>query len=259
MDKNLKTFLLAILLSTGASIPGAQAVKGSDVFPDYNQTRSELNSNVLLAARKKKKSKSKGKVLDTEAFQQNYWNLGEKEQISIIQNRKFSKAYRLEIGAFWGVTNSDPFLTVRQIGGTLRYYLGEYFSVGGVFMQHSTSDSTAAKDFKSRFGEVLNTNPQKQLYGGEISWAPLYGKLSLLGSLIIYQDIYTLAGAGLIKTKTGEYFTPWLGIGQMIYINDLLSLNFNFRLTYYDEVLVDDTQRRRFDGQVNFGLNFLLF
>lgn len=157
-----------------------------------------------------------------------------------MQNRYYKKANKLELGIFGGIASNDPFLSIREVGGTLGYHFNEYFAFSALYMSFLAKTSSAYSTFKAETTAVeVNYNKPKQFYGGELGYSPIYGKLSLMGKMIIYYDLHLLAGAGLQTTENGKYLAPLGGIGQQIYLSKLLSIRLDYRMLFYSEDIVE--------------------
>ena len=129
--------------------------------------------------------------------------------------------------------------------------------------KYYASGSTAYDTLKSQSLDTFLNNP-KSFYGAEVTFSPLYGKLSVLGKAIIYYDLYFMLGAGLTDTDSGKYFTPTFGIGQQIYIAKWLAFFVDFRLlTFKEDIYAPKTStvalsRTNWSNTVTTGFSFLL-
>lgn len=178
--------------------------------------------------------------MNLERIREKYWNRGDETEFRVVQNRYYKKAHKVELGLFGGIASSDPFLVIREAGGTLGYHFNEYFAFSALYMKFLTNTSSAYSTFKAETAAVeVNYNKPKQFYGGELGYSPIYGKLSLMGKMIIYYDLHLLGGAGLQETENGKYFAPVGGIGQQIYISKLLSIRLDYRMMFYSEDIVE--------------------
>lgn len=203
-------------------------------------------------------NRKKGARLDTDEYRNKYWTSGDDASYKVVQNRTYSKAGKFELTGIFGVTHTDPFLVVRQFGGFLGYNIFEYLGVQLVYWKHSVKESQAKTKFRELTNDVISvpTNDPKSFIGGNLVYSPVYGKLSVMGSLIIYYDMHLIGGFGQISTKNGTYSTPYGGIGQSIYLSKYLAFVFDYRITLYSETL-EEVNRNRSDPVVNFGLKFL--
>ncbi len=75
------------------------------------------------------------------------------------------------------------------------------------------------------FGRLPNEFDSVQFFvGSDVTWAPLYGKLSLLDGALIHGELYLLGGASLMKFQYS--FRPGIDVGGglRIFLNRVLSL-----------------------------------
>ena len=182
---------------------------------------------------------NEGEQVDVESIKKKYWARGDQSQLSVVQNRTYTKSNKWDLGGLGGIVNSDPFLTIKSVGGSLGYHFNEYFSFHLIGWKDLVSKSSALTSFEKFSGGTANTNYPKYFLGGEANGSLLYGKLSVLGKAIIYYDLHLSAGAGVTKTESGDYFTPMGGIGQRFYLSKNLSLRIDYRLQYYKERILE--------------------
>ncbi len=180
--------------------------------------------------------------LNVEGIKQKYWAQGDDTQMSVVQNRTYSKAGKIALGVNIGNFNVDPFLNVKSVGGFVGFHFNEYLGVNLIGAKYFSSFSSAYDAFVVAASVGSNYNKPQHFLGAEAEWSLLYGKLSLLGKMILYFDLHFLGGAGFTKTENGTYLTPWLGVGQQVYINQTTALRFDYRLMYYRETIL---QRNR--------------
>jgi outer membrane beta-barrel protein len=176
---------------------------------------------------------------EVESVRNRYWARGEEADMGVVQNRTFSKKRRLEFGFFGGVLSTDPFLSVQTAGARVGYHFSETFALHVMGWHSFVSPSTALETFEETIGATTNNNPPRNYAGAEGTASLIYGKLSLLGASILYYDMHLLAGAGLTSTESGNYFTPHLGIGQQIFLNQTLALRVDYRAQFYRETIIE--------------------
>ena len=177
-----------------------------------------------------------GEAVDVSKITEKYWAQGKDTELGVVQNRKYTTDHRFELGVSVGALASDPFLSINSVGVSLGYHFSQYFSVHALAWRTATSSSQALKDFQAGApnAHVYPNDPQ-HFYGLEFDQNFLYGKASLFGSAIIYVDLFLLGGVGIMQTDTGNDFTPFLGIGQQIYLNQWMALRLDYRLMKYSE------------------------
>lgn len=208
-----------------------------------------------------------GEQVDVDSIKKKYWARGDESQVTVVQNRTYTKAKKFEFSAFGGIVTTDPFLSVKNVGGSFGYHLNEYWSFHLIAFKDLVGKSSALTSFEDFSGGTANTNHPKSFYGAEGSLSLLYGKLSLLGASIIYYDLQLSAGAGSTKTESGDYLTPMGGIGQRFYLSKNVSLKFDYRLQYYRERILEKQvpnkkgelrgHRTNFSNCVTIGVGFM--
>jgi outer membrane beta-barrel protein len=165
---------------------------------------------------------------------------GDESELGVVQNRLFSKEKKLELSLFAGNLGSDPFLSVQNLGGSVGFHFSEYLGVHVVGWK-SFAGSSSALDIvrlplaEGGLGASANVNKPNGYVGSEIAASILYGKLSLLGKAIIHYDMHVDAGLGVTFTDNGNSITPHVGIGQEIFLSQMLSLRVDYRLMIYRE------------------------
>jgi outer membrane beta-barrel protein len=181
--------------------------------------------------------------LPVDKMKEKYWNKGNEDmEVRVVQNRLYSKAHTFELGLFVGSIATDPFLSVKNYGASLGYHLSDYFGIVLLGWKDSVQPSSALTLLQGPpTNTTANTNDPNYFIGGELDFVPLYGKLSLVGKSIIYFDTHLDLGCGDTSTETGKYITPFVGIGEQIYLNGWSSLMLDYRLAGYHEQLVQKT------------------
>jgi outer membrane beta-barrel protein len=181
--------------------------------------------------------------LPVDKIKERYWQKGNEDmEVRVVQNRLYSKAHTFELGLFVGSIATDPFLSVKNYGASLGYHLNDYFGIVILGWKDSVQPSSALTLLQGPpTSTTANTNDPNYFIGGELDFVPLYGKLSLIGKSIIYFDTHLDLGVGDTSTETGKYITPFIGIGEQIYLNSWSSLMLDYRLAGYHEQLVQKT------------------
>ncbi len=197
--------------------------------------------SVAEAAPKKKSPVPRDVQVDN--VKEAYWNRTSEGDIEVVQNRQFSKKNRLSLQAFAGTIATDPFLSVKSVGGGLSYHFSESFGITAIGRKYLVSDSRATEDLRTGTsgggGIVVNVNKPDVFYGGEFVYTPLYGKISLSGSSIVHYDAHLIAGLGVTDTETGKLLTPNVGFGPQFYLSNSLALRLDYRMFVYKETIIE--------------------
>jgi len=133
---------------------------------------------------------------------------------NVVQNRFFLKTGRFEIAPVGGLVPNDPMVR-RLLGGfALNYHFSEEFSASSqIFYSPDLAESdlkgltnTLVQIANSGTGGVSFQQPvDKIILGATFSaqWAPVYGKINLLGESVLNFDLYLQGGLGLLTLQRG--------------------------------------------------------
>lgn len=130
---------------------------------------------------------------------------------NVVQNRFFLKEDRFELSPMLGYVPNNPFVRRYVVGVMGAYHLSETFAVEGAVMlapDLGTSDvkdltrtllviATDASSGRNNFQQPLN----KMTLGGTFAarWAPVYGKINLVGESVLNFDFYFTGGLGILS------------------------------------------------------------
>lgn len=194
------------------------------------------------------------------------------KRIRPVSGRLLRKAGRQELSPDLGISLGDPFFTKYLLGARYTYHLGEQWAVGagGYWVESVAAGSVTKCDAKGLGCE----KPSKEdlgrapgdfglLVGGDVTWSPLYGKISVLAEGVLHFDTYVTVGGGVLQTRhvppgettLQEGFAPHgsVAIGQRFYMNR----NTTLRLELRDVIYPLEIQGR--DGPTTSIQNQLLF
>ncbi len=211
------------------------------------------------------KPKAEAEEIDLGKLTEKYWAEGKESELGVVQNRKYTTDRKIETSLIFGTLSTDPFLSVLRYGVTAGYHFNSYTSVHGIFWKNSVSGSNALHTFESETGSTVNTNHPLSYYGAEVRQNFIYGKASFFGKAIIYVDLFVLAGMGITNTESGNSFTPTLGLGQKVYLNERMSLHLDYRIMTYRETILSKSpasagnrvgERTNQSDAVTLGLSF---
>jgi outer membrane beta-barrel protein len=182
LKSNPIVFLAAVVLTT---IP-ALAQK-SPAAPGAN---APANSSAAATSDK----------VDVGDIEKNYW-ASKDTDFNVVQNRTYSKAQRFSFSAALGTPLQDNY----NSGLTYSFYGNYYFSERyGAQLEYTRSDFTPSDGVTDFQNASVNTNhvmpnhnSETNFYGASFNWVPIYAKMSLLGSKIIYFDMSFSPGVGV--------------------------------------------------------------
>ncbi|MEZ4234859.1 MAG: outer membrane beta-barrel domain-containing protein [Myxococcota bacterium] len=194
------------------------------------------------------------------------YKLGHDEQ-QAVENRFFLKANRFEISPIVGYVPNNPFARRYMIGGIAGYHFSETLSVQ---MALQYSPDLGENDLKGLTSVLLERAHQAEedtafqqpldkagltaAFG--VAWAPLYGKINLVGETVLNFDFYLFGGAGMISKHNffavyddanidqGDILTlndngnqvvvgPYLGLGQNYFVNQIMAVKLDVRAAFY--------------------------
>ena len=182
-----------------------------------------------------------------------------------IDNRFFLKAERFEIAPFLGYVPNNPFAQ-RFVGGAfVGYHFDERFAVQGMI---SYSPDLGTGDLKGltrtllRIAAVAGEGEFQQPldkvtlgFSANAVWAPLYGKINLIGETILNFDLYFTAGLSM-NAKSNYFarlqnprdpttpvqldpagnevkFGPNVGLGMNFFLTQSVAFKIDARMNFY--------------------------
>jgi outer membrane beta-barrel protein len=175
--------------------------------------------------------------ISVDAMKEKYWEKTTDVELRVVQNRRYTQYKKFDLQFFGGTISTDPFLAVKNIGGSIGYHFNDYFALRVLGFKDIVGNSSATTVLEEQNSQTPNTNEPKYFIGGEADFVPLYGKFSLLGNAIVYVDTHLDFGMGTTSTETGHDATPFAGLGEQFYLNRFSSLYIDYRLMYYRETL----------------------
>jgi outer membrane beta-barrel protein len=130
-----------------------------------------------------------------------------------VQNRFFLKEGRFEIAPILGYVPNNP-MVKRYTGGVLgAYHFSETMAVEGAFiyspdlgtndLKGLTNTLVQIAQSSSGQGSVFQQPIDKMVLGATFAarWAPVYGKINLIGERVLNFDFYGVAGLGLLSVQ----------------------------------------------------------
>ncbi len=192
---------------------------------------------------------------------------GDNAPFNVVQNRFFLKEGRFEVTPILGYVPNNP-MVKRYVGGLLgAYHLSETFAAEGAFLYSPDFDTSDLKGLTETLVTIPyqsdpNTNFQqpldKMIMGATFAarWAPVYGKINLIGESVLNFDAYGVAGVGMLSLRSyaatyndeaGEgqssvsldpkgasaKLTPNIGIGFNFFLNQTLAFKIDARNYFY--------------------------
>lgn len=174
------------------------------------------------------------------------------QRIRPVSGRLLVKSGRQELSPTLGMSLGDPFFTKYLVGLRYAYHVGEQWSVGvgGFWAESTPSGAVTTCDSrglgcKAPTAEDLARTPGdfNLLLGADVSWAPLYGKISVLAESVLHFDTYVSVGGGVLQTRhippgrldSVEAFAPHgsIAVGQRFFLTRHATLRLELRDLVY--------------------------
>ncbi len=174
-----------------------------------------------------------------------FW--GERRKVEVVQKRLFEKDGGFELQAFAGVIPNDDFIVYSPVGARVAYNFSEAFAVQASFafaMDHDTELTTFLVD---EIG-LKEADIQEFIdfyYNVNLLWAPVYGKISLLGLKLTHFDTYIGVGFGAFRTQTLDPENPVKNpedkpagntvVGFRWYVTDWFNVQTDYRHFFFEK------------------------
>lgn len=179
-------------------------------------------------------------------------NLDLDRRILPVSGKLLRKAGRQELSPSLGLSLGDPFYTKYLVGLRYAYHVGEQWSVGigGFWAEGSPSGAVTRCDSRGLNCRAPTTSDLVRapgdfnfLAGIDLSWAPLYGKISVLAERVLHFDTYLVVGGGVLQTshmppsstRVEEQLAPHgsIAVGQRFYLSRSATLRVELRDLVY--------------------------
>jgi len=179
-------------------------------------------------------------------------------KVLIIQDRKYTKAKKIEVGLNLGITKASAYFNAISYGVLGAYHFDEYFGIEA-FYNASSASGTREKRQLDTFLEAkglsstFEVQDPQSTFGANLIWSPIYGKFAFFRRNIIHFDIFAIGGfsvQGLGTNLTSQgakeqnLFGSLLGVGTKVFLSKHFSLRLeaknNIYRTYYFPVIKQD-------------------
>jgi outer membrane beta-barrel protein len=252
------------------------------LFPSLfaNHARTALVSGALLALASFVPNEASAQDSDSPGLDALDAFRGPRPTPPVIANRFFVKEERFEVTPYFGYVPNNPFV-VRYAGGLMvGYHFNEQFSAQGQLYYAPDLGESDLKGLTRALVTIAHTGPgganfQQPLdkptlsAGFSGSWAPIYGKINLIGETVLSFDLYGTAGLGMISKvnyfavyddaaedltsleKVGNEvkLAPSIGFGLNIFVNQTVALKLDTRFNFYVDNVPQYDEDVPVDGQ----------
>ena len=173
---------------------------------------------------------------------------GQQTASDAVLNRFFLKQGRFELAPIVGYVPNNPMVKRYTTGVLSAFHFNENIAAEGAFIYSPDLGNSDLKGLTRTLvdiaakgsGKVNFQQPlEKMLLGATFAarWAPIYGKINLLGESVLNFDFYGVAGVGMLSSNT--YFA-------------------SFDESTQDTVLSTPGRETRIPVNLGFGMNFFL-
>ncbi|NBX93221.1 MAG: outer membrane beta-barrel domain-containing protein [Proteobacteria bacterium] len=123
---------------------------------------------------------------------------------SVVRNKIFYKAGKIEFAGTAGLMPYDDVNNHYLVGAKVSWHLGDHW---GWEILDAQKGFASVTDWTNN---LVATNSNTRLQTAQLNFmgtsnivfSPLYGKIRIFGSSLVYFDTYLVAGAGLASTET---------------------------------------------------------
>ena len=185
--------------------------------------------------------------LDVSGIEKKYWAAKDTD-FSVVQNRTYTKAGRLAATLQYGASLNDTYGDVKAYRLGANYYFSERYGIELNYETFDTVNSTSTSYFISHYGGVYpNHNVTRAYYGATFNWVPIYAKMSLLGSRIIYFDMAFSPGIGMTSYEqqvqgsnpTATAPTLSFDVSQHFFLSNNFAIRVDYQNRWYNEDVKD--------------------
>ncbi len=130
-----------------------------------------------------------------------FW--GSRRKVKVVQRRLFEKDGRFEVSPFGGIIPNDDFIVYFPVGTRVSYHFSEAFTVEASFAYAIDNESDLTKFLTAEGIDLKRADIQEYIrnfYNVNILWAPIYGKISILGLKLSHFETYVGMGFGFFST-----------------------------------------------------------
>lgn len=180
--------------------------------------------------------------LDVQKLEQKYWSAKD-DDFTVVQNRAFPKEKRFYLNLTGGIPLNDPYSTGTIYGLNLGYYFSERLGLEFAYKKMNFSNNESTGTFITEKGAIPDFNRLTGSKYFNLTWVPLYAKMSWLDRKIIYFDMGLQLGLGQVdyaiqkdsgnESKSGASYA--LNIMQHFFFSEHFALRLDYTNTWTRE------------------------
>lgn len=189
------------------------------------------------------------------------------KKIYVLQNRKYTKAFRPQLSVMGGLGFSNAYRNTYNIDPRLTFYFTEMFGIEAFYAFTFNQQNAAFQALVNTGSSVLPVVREiNSAMGGMLHFTPWYAKINVFNA-ILYFDWYFAAGAGMITSNainpstngTGgttpqNLFAIYAATGHYYNISKYFLVRVDFKGTFYNAPIFGTTGTNAFFSNYDIGL-----
>jgi outer membrane beta-barrel protein len=174
----------------------------------------------------------------------------ERTNKAVVRNKIHYKAGKLELGLDAGYFPYNQVVSHYLFGGRLTWHLTDHYGwevINAGYLLNSVTSFPTSVTIRQKIADLQTVN-LKSVITTNFVLSPIYGKLHVSGSSVVYFDMYLVAGVGASGTETQKFSwdsssntapssvvtTAWnpafdLGVGFKLFFGQRLGLTIDLR------------------------------
>lgn len=234
-----KKFLLIFLLTF--NIQELCLAETDDADDDIKVIEVELLSNKALSEPLQEPTPEIEEVLPEKYEFKDLGTLSHFKEVSVIQKRFMPKTGRFQFFGGATVVTNDPFFMTTGLVGKVGYFFNETWGAEMNYFALNNTEKQSTQELKSIQGvKTQSLVYPSTFYAFDLTYVPIYGKISLFNQKIIPFDLYFSAGYGATKVQTNENAgTMHLATGQIFSLSKQTAFRWDFSWNFYSTTGID--------------------
>lgn len=238
----MKVTLLKILgLSIGLFVlvfAPVSAIAEDAAADDQEEASVEATDEGPTDPNPSERDKNDENEIDVSDVADKYWR-PQKDELEVVQNRRFAKSGRLEFSLLYGFYQTREFQDSTSFGASLAYNINELWAVEASYLKINNDRSDFLDSLSTQFNVAPNFNSEESQATFMVTFTPIYAKFALLGKHISHFEPYISLGGGFTETLS-NHFTIAAAFGNRFFITKNFVLRLEWKRTWYtDEVIAN--------------------
>ena len=231
LARNCSAFIILLLFAYG---PGAIAAD------------SKAGAAPSASAPQSSPAPESSDKLDVSDLEKKYWSAKDTD-FSVVQNRAYTKANRWALAVMYGPVINDSYSDGFSYNLSLQYFLNERSGIEFQYLKNSTKDNNAVNVFNNDYGTRPDFDRTTSYYGLNYNWVPIYAKMSLMNTKILYFDMAFSPGIGFTQYEQQRNNassiaksapTLSLNITQHFFLSNNLAIRGEFQNRWFNEDVI---------------------